>query len=405
MGATQHLRDVYVVDAIRTPIGRYGGALRSVRPDDLLAGQIRALLDRQPSVDPMAIEDVIAGDANQAGEDTRNVARMAALLAGLPCEVPGNTVNRLCGSGLQAVMDAARAIQCGDGELLVAGGVESMTRAPWVMAKQDAPFSRKWEMHDSTIGWRFVNPRFAQRYPTLSMGETAERVAETWKLSREAQDAYAWQSHQRYFYALTQGLWEQEIVPVSVSPSREAPQLVGQDEHPRHISLDSLARLRPAFVPGGSVTAGNSSGLNDGASVLLLASEAALKRFGLVPMARIRAMAVAGVDPSLMGIGPVPATHKALGRAGLRVQDLDLVELNEAFASQVLACMTELDLDPGRTNVHGGAIALGHPMGASGARLLTTLVHELRRRPRARYAMATLCVGLGQGLSLVLERC
>ena len=405
MSQAVHLREVYVVDAIRTPIGRYGGALRAVRPDDLLAGLIRAMMDRHPDLDPLALEDVIAGDANQAGEDTRNVARMAALLAGLPCEVPGNTVNRLCGSGLQAVMDAARTIQCGDGDLLLAGGVESMTRAPWVMAKADQPFSRNLEMYDSTIGWRFVNPRFKERYPTLSMGETAERVAQAWNISRERQDAYAFQSHQRYFEALGQGIWPQELVPVSVSPSREAPQLVAVDEHPRRISLDSLARLRPAFVPGGTVTAGNSSGLNDGASLLLLASEPALKRFSLTPMARIRAMAVAGVDPSYMGIGPVPATQKVLERAGLRVADLDLVELNEAFASQVLACMADLDLDPQRTNVHGGAIALGHPMGASGARILTTLVHELRRRPQARYGLATLCVGLGQGMSLVAERC
>jgi acetyl-CoA C-acetyltransferase len=396
------MQTAYIIDAVRTPVGRYGGALNSCRPDDLLALVIKALLDRNPGIDPGAIEDVIAGSANQAGEDNRDVARMSALLAGLPVSVGGNTVNRLCASGLQAIMDAARAIRCGEGDLFIAGGVESMTRAPLVMPKSEGAWSRKTEIFDSTIGWRFVNQRLSDLYYPYSMGETAENVAERWKIGRQEQDQYALGSQLRYAEALAAGKWETEIIPVAVTPNKQEQVIVSRDEHPRATTLEKLSGLKPAFAKGGSVTAGNSSGINDGASALLLASEAAVKRFNLKPLARVVSSAIAGVDPAIMGIGPVPSSVKALERAGLGVKDLDLVELNEAFAVQVLACMRDLGLDAGRVNVNGGSIAIGHPLGCSGARISTTLLHEMRRR-RARYGLATMCVGVGQGAAIVYE--
>jgi acetyl-CoA C-acetyltransferase len=396
------MKPCYIIDAVRTPIGRYGGRLSGVRPDDLLAHVIIALMQRNPGIDPAAIEDVIAGAANQAGEDNRNVARMAALLAGLPVTVAGNTVNRLCASGLQSVMDAARAIMCGEGMLYIAGGVESMTRAPFVTAKSDGAWSRKQETYDTTIGWRFTNKQLAQMYPPFSMGETAENVARQWNISREEQDAFALASQQKYFAALEAGRWEEEITAIEMIADRLITWF-NQDEHPRQTSAEKLAALKPAFAKDGTVTAGNSSGINDGAAALLLASEEAVKTFGLQPMARVVSMGVAGVDPAIMGIGPVPATQKALLRAGLTVHDLGLIELNEAFASQSIACMRDLRLDASIVNVNGGSIALGHPLGCSGARISTTLLHEMQRR-NTRYGLATMCVGVGQGAAMVYEK-
>ena len=391
------MNPVYVIDALRTPIGKYGGALAMVRPDDLLATAIRALLSRNPGIDVNLIEDVIAGDANQAGEDNRNVARMAALLAGLPVSVAGSTVNRLCASGLQAIMDASRAIMCGEGGLYIACGVESMSRAPFVMPKAEEGFARKPEIHDTTLGWRFVNPNLAAAYPPFSMGETAENVARQWKIGRAEQDAFALASQEKYVAASTAGKWSDERVPVETARGR-----VDEDEHPRQTSLEKLARLKPAFAADGTVTAGNSSGINDGAAAMLLASEEMVKRFGWKPLARVLTMGVAGVDPAVMGIGPVPASRKALQRAGITVRDLDLVELNEAFASQSLACIRDLELDPAKVNVNGGAIALGHPLGCSGVRISATLLHEMKRRG-SRYGLATMCVGVGQGAAVVYE--
>jgi 3-oxoadipyl-CoA thiolase len=391
------MNPVYVIDALRTPIGKYGGALATVRPDDLLATAIRALLSRNPGIDVNLIEDVIAGDANQAGEDNRNVARMAALLAGLPDHVAGSTVNRLCASGLQAIMDASRAILCGEGGLYIACGVESMSRAPFVMGKADDAFSRKTEIYDTTLGWRFTNPRLAAAYPPFSMGETAENVARQWKIGRGEQDAFALASQQKYFAAREAGKWRDERITVETTKG-----MVEEDEHPRQTSLEKLAQLKPAFAADGTVTAGNSSGINDGAAAMLLAGEDAVKRFGLTPLGRVMSMGVAGVDPAVMGIGPVPASRKALQRAGLLVKDMDLIELNEAFASQSLACIRDLDLDPAKVNVNGGAIALGHPLGCSGVRISATLLHEMKRRG-SRYGLATMCVGVGQGAAVVYE--
>ncbi|MER3456503.1 MAG: 3-oxoadipyl-CoA thiolase [candidate division GAL15 bacterium] len=397
------MRDVVIVDAVRTPIGRYGGALRSVRPDDLAALVISALVQRS-GLDPARLDDVILGCANQAGEDNRNVARMAVLLAGLPVEVPGQTVNRLCGSGLQAAVSAFHAIRCGEGDVMIAGGVESMTRAPFVVGKASEPWSRTLEVYDTTIGWRFTNPRLAEKYPPYSMGETAENVAERYGISREEQDRYALLSQQRAARAMSEGRFRDEIVPVVIPQPSGEPVVVDRDEHPRpDTTLEALAGLRPAFRHGGTVTAGNSSGINDGAAALLLAEASTARELGLRAMARIVATAVAGVDPAVMGIGPVPAVRKVLARAGLSVQDIDLVELNEAFASQVLACVRELGLDLERVNVNGGAIALGHPLGASGARLLGHLVWEMRRRG-VHYGLATMCIGVGQGIAVVVER-
>jgi acetyl-CoA C-acetyltransferase len=393
---------VYVVDALRTAIGRYGGALSSIRPDDLLAGTIEALIKRNGKIDVNEIEDVIAGDANQAGEDNRNVARMAVLLSGLPVSVGGNTVNRLCGSGLQAVMDAARAIACGEGNIYLAGGVESMTRAPFVMSKSEGTYSRKAEIYDSTIGWRFPNKKLNDKFYPYSMGETAENVATQWKISRHAQDQFAFESHQKYFAALAAGKWKDEITPVEITPGKTSPIIFDRDEHPRNSSLEKLSLLKPAFIKGGTVTAGNSSGINDGAAMLMLANEYTVKKYDLKPMARIVSMAIAGVDPAIMGMGPVLATSKALKRAGITVRDLDLIELNEAFASQSIACIHELGFDLEKVNVNGGSIAIGNPLGCCGARIATTLLHEMKRR-NSRYGLATMCVGVGQGAAMVFE--
>jgi acetyl-CoA C-acetyltransferase len=397
------MKAVYVVDAVRTPIGKFGGALSHWRPDDLLAYVLRALLQRNESVDPARIEDVIAGAANQAGEDNRNVARMASLLAGLPVTVPGNTVNRLCASGLQAVMDGARQIATGDAELIIASGVESMTRAPFVMGKSNTAFDRQTSFFDTTLGWRFINPRLAAQYPPFTMGETAENVARQWKISREAQDAFALSSQQKYFAAKEADRWADEIQPVE-QVEKGMITWFTHDEHPRNTTAEKLASLQPAFVKDGTVTAGNASGINDGAAAMLLASEEALKEFNLQPLGRIVSMAVAGVDPAIMGIGPVPATQKALKRAGLTLNDISLIELNEAFASQALACIRDLGLNPEIVNVNGGAIALGHPLGCSGVRLSATLLHEMHRSEK-RYGLATMCVGVGQGASVIYERC
>ena len=395
-----------VVDGLRTAFGRYGGALAGVRPDDMAAHVIRALVDRT-GVDPAQIDDVILGAANQAGEDNRNGARMALLLAGLPVDVPGQTVNRLCGSGLQAVVSAAHAVAFGDGSVFVAGGAESMSRAPFVMAKPSAAFPRgEQTLYDTTLGWRFTNPRLADAHYPYSMGETAENVIERCGVSREDQDAFAWQSQQRWAAADAAGRFADEIIPIEVPSGRRGEtRTLERDEHPRpETTLEDLARLKPAFKrdASGSVTAGNSSGINDGAAALLVTSEARARELGLRPMARLVSSGVAGVDPATMGLGPIPASRLALERAGLSVNDMDLVELNEAFAAQAIPVMRELGLDPEKTNVNGGAIAIGHPLGASGARLATTLLHEMRRRG-ARYGLATMCIGVGQGIAAVFE--
>lgn len=394
------MEGVYVVGGLRTPFGRYAGKLATVRPDDLIAQLMAAFVGQFPQVPLEAYDEVILGCANQAGEDNRNVARMAVLLAGLPETVPAVTVNRLCASGLEAVLQAARAIATGEAELVLAGGVESMSRAPFVIPKAEAPFSRQAEIYDTTLGWRFVNPRLAEKYPPYSMGETAENVAERYGISREAQDAYALQSQQRYAAAKAEGFFTGELWPVPLPDGS----VMTEDEHPRpDTTLEKLAKLRPAFRAGGTVTAGNSSGINDGAAVLLLAGEAALNRYGLTPMARVVGGATAGVDPAYMGIGPVPATQKLLRRIGLPLHEVDLIELNEAFVAQVLACVQLLEIDPARLNIHGGAIAIGHPLGASGARLALTLTRSLHHLQK-RYGLATLCVGVGQGVSVLFER-
>jgi acetyl-CoA C-acetyltransferase len=401
---TDPARTPVVVDGLRTPFGRYGGALKDVRPDDMAAHVIRALVARS-GIEPSAIDDVILGAANQAGEDNRNVGRMAALLAGLPIEVAGQTVNRLCGSGLQAVVGAAHAIAFGDGEVFVAGGVESMTRAPFVTAKPSAAFPRgEQTMYDTTLGWRFTNPRLADAYYPYSMGETAENVVERCGVSREDQDAFALSSQRRWAAAHDAGRLSDEVVPIEV-PDGRSTSTVDTDEHPRpDATRESLAALKPAFKrdASGSVTAGNSSGINDGAAALLVTSESRARDLGLRPVVRLLSSAVAGVDPATMGLGPIPASRRALERAGIGVDDLDLVELNEAFAAQALPVMRELGLDPEKVNVNGGAIAIGHPLGASGARLTATLAHEMRRRG-ARYGLATMCIGVGQGIAAVFQ--
>ncbi len=393
---------VYIIDAVRTPIGKYGGTLSTVRPDDMLAHVIKALVTRNPSVDVHAIEDVIAGAANQAGEDNRDVARMSALLAGLPITVGGNTVNRLCASGLQAIMDASRAIQCGEGELFIAGGVESMTRAPFVTGKAEGAFGRGQQMFDTTMGWRFINPKLSALYHPYTMGETAENVANQWNISREDQDRFAFESQEKYQKAHEAGKFADELAPVTIELGKGKTTVFDKDEHPRLSPMEKLAELKPAFVKDGSVTAGNSSGINDGAAALLLASEAAVKQYNLKPMARIVSRAIAGVDPSIMGIGPVPATEKALQRAGLTIDDIGLAELNEAFASQSLAVIRDMKINPEIVNVNGGAIALGHPLGCSGARISATLLHEMKRRG-VRYGLATMCIGVGQGAAIIYE--
>jgi 3-oxoadipyl-CoA thiolase len=397
------MTEAYVIDAVRTPMGRFGGALSSVRPDDLAAHVIQALVKRT-GVPGDSIDDVVWGAANQAGEDNRNVARMAALLAGLPVEVPGATVNRLCGSGLEAVNSGYRQIKAGEASVIVAGGSESMSRAPFVLSKAGTAFDRAQEMFDTTIGWRFVNPRMHEAWGSHAMGETAEIVGHSYGISREDQDAFALTSHQRAVAARDEGRFKDEIVAVEVPRRKGDPVVVDQDEPPRpDTSLERLARLKPAFREGGTVTAGNSSGVNDGASALLLASQEAVETNGWKPLARIVTSAVAGVEPRMMGIGPIYATRKALERAHLTVDDVDLFELNEAFAAQSLACIRGLELDPEKVNVNGGAIALGHPLGCSGARILTSLVHEMGRR-EARVGVATMCIGVGQGIATVVER-
>jgi 3-oxoadipyl-CoA thiolase len=396
------MNNAYIIDTVRTPVGKYGGALSSIRPDDLLAYVIRALVKRNESIDVHAIEDVIAGAANQAGEDNRNVARMAALLAGLPVTVGGNTVNRLCASGLQSIMDAARQVMCGDAELIIAAGVESMTRAPFVMAKSSEAFSRSAEVFDTTMGWRFINKQLSAMYHPYTMGETAENVAKQWKISRSEQDEFALASQQKYAAAKAADKWADEITAVEMNNKGLISWIVN-DEHPRETSLEKLASLKPAFIKEGTVTAGNSSGINDGSAAMLLASEKAVQQYGLKPMAKIRAMAIAGVDPAIMGVGPVPATEKALQRAGLSMADIGLIELNEAFASQSIACIRELDLDISKVNVNGGAIAIGHPLGCSGVRISTTLLYEMERS-NIQFGLATMCVGVGQGAAVVYER-
>jgi 3-oxoadipyl-CoA thiolase len=397
------MSDALILEALRTPVGRYGGGLAGARPDDLAARTVAAAVKRN-GLDPASVDEVYMGCTNQAGEDNRNVARMASLLAGLPIEVPGVTVNRLCASGLEAVTQGARQIAVGDGDLVLAGGVESMSRAPLVGLKPERAFARGGlELVDTTIGWRFVNPRMSERYSTESMGETAENVAERFGVSREDQDALALRSHQRALAAADEGRFDEEIVTVDVPQPKGDPITVHADEGPRpDTSLERLAGLRPAFREGGSVTAGNSSGINDGASCVVLASQERARELGREPLARVVSTGAAGVDPGYMGIGPVPATRKALERAGLKIEDIDLVELNEAFAAQVLACVRELRIPEERLNVNGGGIALGHPLGSSGSRLLATLVWELRRRG-GRYGLATMCIGVGQGLAMVVE--
>jgi 3-oxoadipyl-CoA thiolase len=398
------MEKVFVVDAVRTPIGKYAGALSSVRPDDLAAIAIKGLIGRNSWLNVSEIEDVVLGTANQSGEDNRNVARMALLLTGLPIEIGGVTVNRLCASGLQAIMDASRGIMHGDGGIYIAGGVESMSRAPFVVAKQTDAFGRNAEMYDTTIGWRFTNQKLSDLYYPFSMGETAENVAEQWKISREAQDKFAYNSQLKYQQAHEQNKFKEELIPVSISQRKGDELIVNQDEHPRLSTLEQLAKLSPAFKKGGTVTAGNSSGINDGAAALILASESVVKKYSLNPLAKIKSMAVAGVHPSVMGIGPVPATQKALQRANLKIDDLGLVELNEAFASQSLACIHDLKLNPEIVNVNGGAIALGHPLGCSGARISTTLIHEMKKR-NVKYGLATMCIGVGQGAAMIFEKC
>ena len=397
------MTEAFITTALRTPIGRAGGALAEVRPDDLAALAVKAVVERG-RLPSGRIDDVILGCANQAGEDNRNVARMATLLAGLPIEVPGQTINRLCGSGLQAVASAAQAIKAGEGELFVAGGVESMTRAPYVMLKSGAAWNRTPPpIADTTVGWRFVNPRLRPEW-TISLGETADRVAQQYGIGREAQDQFACESQRRAQEAIASGVFAAEIVPVPVPGKGGVTTMVDRDEHPRPgVTMESLGKMKPAFTKDGTVTAGSSSGINDGSAALAIMSERELRAQQQAPLARIVATAVAGVDPSCMGLGPIPATRKVLARAGIRVDQLDLVELNEAFASQVLACIRELELDPARVNIHGGGIALGHPLGASGARILTTLVHALHRTG-GRYGLATMCIGVGQGIAMVVER-
>jgi 3-oxoadipyl-CoA thiolase len=396
----------YICDAIRTPFGKYGGALSSIRADDLAAVPIKSLVERNPNVDWGALDDVIYGCANQAGEDNRNVARMALLLAGLPKEVPGATVNRLCGSSLEAVAVAARAIKSGESSLVIAGGVESMSRAPFVISKAETAFSRAAKIEDTTIGWRFVNPRMKEKYGTDSMPETAENIAEEWQISREDQDAFAFRSQRRTAEAVKNGRVAEEIVPVTIPAKKGDPTVVRNDEQPRpDTTLEGLAKLKPIVKPNGTITAGNASGVNDGAGALLLASEAAVKRHGLKPLARVIASAVAGVLPRVMGIGPVPAVRKLVAKTGLKLSDLNVIELNEAFAAQSLAVLRDLGLpdDAEHVNPNGGAIAIGHPLGASGARLVTAAVNQLRRT-QGKYALCTMCIGVGQGIAMILER-
>jgi 3-oxoadipyl-CoA thiolase len=399
------IKQVYVVDALRTPVGRFGGTLAAVRPDDLAALVLGEILKRNPNVQKEDIEEVILGAANQAGEDNRNVARMALLMAGLNKETAGVTVNRLCASGLQSIADAAKNIMLGMGDVYLAGGVESMSRAPFVMAKSPIAWNRTAEIYDTSIGWRFTNPKLAEAYHPYGMGETAENLADKYKITREEQDEFSHQTQVKYVHAHERNAFAEEIVPVHI-PQRKGDDIVFEkDEHPRLSSLEKLASLKPAFRKGGSVTAGNSSGINDGSAALILASEEYVTKHNLEPLARVVSMAAAGVHPDIMGIGPVPATQKALKRAGLKLKDIGLVELNEAFAAQSIACLKELDFDHDMVNVNGGSIAIGHPLGASGARITATLLHEMKKRSNVKYGLATMCVGVGQGKAVIFEKC
>ena len=396
--------EVVIVDAIRTPVGKYGGALAQVRPDDLAAHVIRELVERNPTLNVAEIEEVILGAANQAGEDNRNVARMAALLADLPESVAGVTVNRLCASGLQAIMDASKNIIAGIGDVFIAGGVESMSRAPYVLSKGEVPYDKGVQMFDTSLGWRFTNPALAAKHYPFAMGETAENLAERYNISRREQDEFTYNSQLKFQEAKERGVWEDEIVPVVIPQRKGDSIIVSEDEQPRLSSVEVLGKLRPAFNKDGSVTAGNSSSLNDGAAAMLVMSAEKAKQYGLKPIAKVVSMAVAGVDPAIMGIGPVPATQKALKRAGLTIKDIDLIELNEAFAVQALAVIRDLELDMSIINVNGGSIAIGHPLGCSGTRILTTLLYEMKRREDARYGLATMCVGVGQGSAIIVEK-
>jgi len=397
------MTEAYIIDALRTPVGKYGGTLGSIRPDDLAAHVIKEIIKRNPEVPVDEIEDVVFGAANQAGEDNRNVARMAALLADLPQTVGGVTVNRLCASGLQAIMDAARAIKLGEADIYLAGGVESMSRAPFVMAKSEKAFNRIPEMYDTTIGWRFINKKLADKYYPYAMGETAENVAEKWGISRKQQDEFSYHTQLKYQKAHEAGKFKEELTSVSVPQRKKDPILFEKDEHPRLSDIETLGKLKPAFKKDGTVTAGNASGINDGAAVLILASEKAVKKYNLKPMARVVSMGIAGVDPAFMGIGPVPASRKAMKRAGIKAADLGLVELNEAFAAQSIACINDLELDPEKVNVNGGAIAIGHPLGCSGARISTTLLHEMQKQKDVKYGLSTMCIGVGQGAAMIFE--
>ncbi|MEY2924272.1 MAG: hypothetical protein RLZZ337_820 [Bacteroidota bacterium] len=399
------MKRAFVVDAARTAVGRFGGSLSAVRPDDLAADVLKALVERNPTIDVNQIEDVILGAANQAGEDNRNVARMSLLMAGLPYTIPGLTINRLCASSLQAIGDAAKNINIGYGDIYIAGGVESMTRAPFVMAKAETAYSRVAEIYDTSIGWRFINPKLSKIYFPYAMGETAENLVDKYGISREEQDKFSYETQVKYENAHNSGKFKDEIIPISIPQRKGADIVFEKDEHPRLSSIAKLGELKPAFKKEGSVTAGNASGVNDGAAALLVVSEEALKKYNLTPIAEIVASAAAGVHPDIMGIGPVPATQKALKRAGLSINDIDLIELNEAFAAQAIACMRELDLNPDIINVNGGSIAIGHPLGASGARITSTLLHELKRRSNAKYALATMCIGVGQGVAVIFKKC
>ena len=399
------MKRAYVVDAARSAVGKFGGTLAPIRPDDLAADVIKALVQRNASIDLNEIEDVILGAANQAGEDNRNVARMSLLLAGVPVTVPGLTINRLCASSLQAIADVSKSIAVGHGDMFIAGGVESMSRAPFVMPKAESAYSRSNRVYDTSIGWRFVNPKLSDMYFPYPMGETAENVVEKYNITREEQDAFAHHTQQKYQNALEANRFAEEIVPITVPQRKKEDILFAQDEHPRLSSMEKLSSLRPAFRKGGTVTAGNSSGVNDGAAALLIVSEEALKRYNLEPIAEVVSSAAAGVHPDIMGVGPVPATQKALKRAGITTNDLDLIELNEAFAAQAIACIRDLDLNPDIVNVNGGSIAIGHPLGASGARITSTLLHEFKKRESAKYALATMCIGVGQGVAVVFKKC
>ena len=398
------MSEAYIIDALRTPVGKYGGALSPVRPDDMSAHVITEILKRNEEVNTEEIEDVIFGAANQAGEDNRNVARMAILLAGLPERIAGVTVNRLCASSLQSIMDASRAIKLNEADLYLAGGVESMSRAPFVVGKANRAFDRKIEMEDTTIGWRFINPELAKKYYPYSMGGTAENVAERYGITREEQDEFAYNTQLKYQQAHEAGKFKDELVPVTIPQRKGEDIVVEKDEHPRLSPIEKLGTLKPAFREGGTVTAGNASGVNDGAAVTIAASENAVKSYNLKPMARVVSMAVAGVEPAYMGLGPIPATQKALKRAGLEMKNIDLIELNEAFAAQSIACIRELGIDTAILNVNGGAIALGHPLGCSGARISTTLLHEMQKQDNVRYGLATMCIGVGQGAAVIYEK-